>query len=725
MNLKVKTYAEAVEATENKNEYDITKCFDNIKPLVWSEDNINKIASKMREVIEYYEYDHDGYHYRHYRADYAENLVKKCSESKGWIDRMFSCHPNYIPEKHMIVLTGEYCREVDRNKIYRFFEWVKEMVDDMFEEKSKANLKKEVEWVNPFTGEVIYYTYGELDEFCNKLSKIGYPNTVDALSNYTHKADCTTIIKEVTEIKNFRDETVQLFDGSDIAFSCIKAMADIEKGYNEFLNLRATYKTVLKSIKEAIEKSGVKKAYGYNISSAFVLSKEEEKELSRIRDFIYIMENYAEQKVSAKLASNINESWYEEIRAVEGQKTTKIIGKFAKAIGLDKIKDIRLVTEYDNSGTPHERQRDFGWNRKYAEYCDAINPLKVKQWTCISVNPIDYIRMSMGKGWASCHTIDKINKDDRSSTYEGCYSAGTLSYMLDDCTVEMYVVSENYRGNDYELQDKIHRCNFHLGHGKIVQGRVYPDGRDSSSFPNISTEMREIFCRVISECLNIPNYWTINKGVSACMEIAYKDEDALNYPDWENYNDCVAIRVGSTETKINHEPIVIGATAKCVCCGDDLYEADYIMCEDCRNVCRCSYCGDLIYTEREDYICIERDYEGVYYYCCERCAERDGWVKMYDKTWAYKNDDIFYDAYYGNYYYCDDNDVIIAKDGNYFADYESAKNADYVYVKSHDEWYNVRKCEFCEECEQYVLISEFDYDTGMCMNCAKYAENEE
>ena len=138
-----------------------------------------------------------------------------------------------------------------------------------------------------------------------------------------------------------------------------------------------------------------------------------------------------------------------EIRPHAGEKTSRVINKICTYLGLNKHPD---------------------YNREYAKFADALNPLVIKCHTVLSLNPLDYLTMSFGNSWASCHTIDKNNKRGMPDNYSGCYSSGTISYMLDGSSMVLYTVDSKYDGDDYWTQSKINRQMFHWGEEKLVCG---------------------------------------------------------------------------------------------------------------------------------------------------------------------------------------------------------------------------------------------------------------
>ena len=126
-------------------------------------------------------------------------------------------------------------------------------------------------------------------------------------------------------------------------------------------------------------------------------------------NMFYHLSATADQYMSEETAEMFN-GINPEFHARAGQKTSRMANKLCAYIGLNRLPD---------------------YNREFAKYADALNPLKITRYTVLSVNPLDYLTMSFGNSWASCHTIDKNNKRGMPNSYEGMYSSGTISYMLD------------------------------------------------------------------------------------------------------------------------------------------------------------------------------------------------------------------------------------------------------------------------------------------------------
>ena len=379
---------------------------------------------------------------------------------------------------------------------------------------------------------------------------------------------------------------------------------------------------------------------------------------------------------------------------VAGMKTSKAIGKICKYLGLDTIKDLKNKV---NPETGEVTQKDYGYNYQFAMCADAINPLKVSAITVISINPFDYWTMSFGTSWASCHTIDKENYDRRSNTYQGQYSAGTESYMLDDSSIVFYTIKPEYKGeteftSEEEMSDilknrtelwrvpKSRRMMFHLaddGNG-FVYGRLYPDARDGGD-TGLAAQFRNTFQKVISDCQNAPNLWVVNKGTVGSDVV---DSNGHHYRDYLSYGDCGYCYRKDTPKKI----VYIGHNAICPECGQWHDKEDNILCWDCSEdyFATCAECGDHIMEGDDECIyCADTDE----YYCCESCAERAD-VHWCDNAYEYHHIDYcFWDDWNDEWVYGEPD--VVTEDGYKYRSSDDAIEAGYYFDGERGEWYKV------------------------------------
>ena len=394
----------------------------------------------------------------------------------------------------------------------------------------------------------------------------------------------------------------------------------------------------------------------------------------------------------------INET-FPFVKAHEGEKTSRVINKICKHFGLDKNPE---------------------YNVNFTRFADAINPLAITRWTILSINPIDFLTMSFGYKWASCHTIDKTNlRHTNGRHYEGQYSGGTLSYMLDGVSFVMYTVDGSYTGKNYELQDKIQRQMFHFGKGKLIQGRLYPMDQEGSDLQGTNeckemyAQFRAIAQRVISECFGFTNLWKNVKGTSECEKVTYSC--GVHYRDYLCYSNCNVSYLKGEDGSINTERITIGADPICPECGSRHDTQDCIVCPDCLDRCTCEECGSVIDEDSYDTIIID----GMAF-CDSECAERYGYRHCEnDDEWHHiDSDNVYYDDYTEEYFYDRYGEHIATEDGRHFASAFNARQAGYAETDC-GEWYSEDEVFYCEDCGRYVHVDEWNSELGICNDCAE------
>ena len=377
---------------------------------------------------------------------------------------------------------------------------------------------------------------------------------------------------------------------------------------------------------------------------------------------------------------------FPQIHAHNGEKTSRVANRICKYLGYDKHPD---------------------YNREYAKFADALSPLKIKRHTVISLHPLDYLTMSFGNSWASCHTIDKQNRRGMPNAYEGQYSSGTMSYMLDSSSIVFYTVDKTYNGTEYYTQPKINRQMFHWGEDKLVQGRLYPQSCDSS--PEEYTPYRNIMQQIMSIIFDFPNLWSCHKGARNASE--YIISQGTHYTDYEYIDNCVLSRIKGIE---NENTFVVGARPICIECGDRHDTEENISCCAASKQ-ECYHCGRVI-DEEDGYWIDDRFYCNDCVCTCARCGS------------AYAVSDTTYVSGYGDV--CDDclDDYFVQCEecGEYVAVDEA------TYIESEREYYcNDCISEYFVECDKCgELIRQYDVeihpDTGafICSDCYEELKEE-
>ena len=177
----------------------------------------------------------------------------------------------------------------------------------------------------------------------------------------------------------------------------------------------------------------------------------------------------------------------------------------------------------------HKVDKLPNYNRLFAQYADMVSGLKRKVKFYISLNPLDYLTMSFGNSWASCHTIDRENERNMPSSYRGMHCGGTMSYMLDKTSIITYV--HDHATEDHE-EGKIYRNMFHFDNGTLIQGRVYPQGNDGLT--DLYKEFRRIMQIELSKMMGIADDWYRRARRCDSNTQTY----GVHYPDYLNFDGC-------------------------------------------------------------------------------------------------------------------------------------------------------------------------------------------
>lgn len=398
-----------------------------------------------------------------------------------------------------------------------------------------------------------------------------------------------------------------------------------------------------------------------------------------IYDFFYYLANYATRTISEETAKHINRIM-PNIRAHAGQKTSRVVNKICVYLGLDKAD---------------------GYNREFAKYADSLSPMVIKRHTILSLNPLDYLTMSFGNSWASCHTIDKENKRDMPNNYSGCYSSGTISYMLDKVSMVLYTVDASYDGDEYWTQPKINRQMFHYGEEKLVQARLYPQDNDGAD--DVYAPYRNVVQNIISEIFGFPNLWTLSKGREAASR--YIISRGTHYRDYQHYNNCTLSAIKGSENK---EYITVGARPICIECGERHDVAENI--NHCNEGHICEECGRRV--SDDDVVWINGDP-----YCRDCCSYCDCCEEYHlgRSTWIRYSDTYVCDHCRNNYYtYCEICEEYVHNDDSYYI----AEEDRYVCEDCLHEHYF-----YCEDCGEYYRREDmevWDRYLSLCPDC--YAE---
>lgn len=369
--------------------------------------------------------------------------------------------------------------------------------------------------------------------------------------------------------------------------------------------------------------------------------------------FLDSLKYIAARTIDEYTANKINDMM-PNIRAHAGEKTSRVINKICTYLGFSKLEN---------------------YNKEFAKYADSLSPLKITRHTILSINPLDYLTMSFGNSWASCHTIDKANKRDMPNSYEGQFSSGTVSYMLDETSMVFYTVDASYNGTEYWNEPKINRQMFHYGEDKLIQGRLYPQSND---YGGDYTTSRNIVQKIIADIYEFANLWTVKKGTETIREYVYSQ--GTHYLDYIHFDKCTLSRKKGSE---NEAFITIGSKPICIECGDTHNVSQSINCCNIPNVTICECCGCVI--EYESDIC----WVGDYAYCCD-CVEYCERCNEYHRTESHyiNSENRYVCEWCCNEYYC------------------TCVECGEVVSTDEAHWHEAEGCYICDDCYNELTENE-------------------
>ena len=632
------------------------------------EETISRLSDQAEHLLHAYDYDTT--------REALKKIFLEWADKKGWMVAAFSKHPFYNGN-FQIVIPAKLKRPIDQTKIQEFKNWAKDSYSEII---SKEQLM------------IGLHTYADYKKAKEKLS-----NLVDCMN---------------------------------------PAMTYKGRTYDEISNEYLRMSRRLNEVEEVHSMS--------HRGKTIYISRESADKLIYFTSVINTIDQYADGEdikiLTGRRLEKINDfltSGGFNTRALEGQKIVKFVGKLLKEVGLNKVTNITTEMWQTPDGTTHQREKDMGYNYHFPLLGDAINPHDYEREIIISFNPIDYWTSSFGYKWASCHTIDKENiRGVGSNNHQGCYSGGTESYMLDPSTVVMYVRPTEEQLKEIgeedltmEEQSKFKRCLFFLGEDKIVQSRVYPDGRDGGD-EGLAGQFRAIMQEVISTIYDVPNMWVLRKGTGACEEVIDETDAEINYKDWKNYSDCNVSYMKRVNGNRNDKMIEVGCEQIiCPNCGKLHNNSEHITCTNCYEhrvvIGTCEVCGDEIY---ESY---NIQTEDGHIYCCEGCARSAGYVQALDgdEEWVWVlEDETRRCEWNGNRYVeadWEDDSVEVRSTGAWYHNHLVCEDDLNTYCEYNGEWERASYAQYFEDSKIFFSTALTPIEDYITTEDGKYFETAE
>lgn len=294
-------------------------------------------------------------------------------------------------------------------------------------------------------------------------------------------------------------------------------------------------------VASAERKANIKKLDNFDLASGATATS-----YARYRHFIDYT-NYFANGANSQLCQDISRDGL-ELKA--GTKTSRAFNKMCVHYGIDKAAD---------------------YNKLFAQYADLVTCATKQLYFVISVNPLDYLTMSIGESWTSCHSIKGRNG------FGGMACGGCMSYLLDSTSIITYVVN-NLDAPIYK-SGKIYRQMYHYGNDLLIQSRLYPQGNDGAT--NLYQKFRAFMQEEFGELIGLEhNKW--NDSVGGGIPNSFGRHIGFQYNDFSHRECSVSYPTEKAKRFVGFvSPITIGHESICPCCGKRQETRSRISHENC------------------------------------------------------------------------------------------------------------------------------------------------
>lgn len=266
-----------------------------------------------------------------------------------------------------------------------------------------------------------------------------------------------------------------------------------------------------------------------------------------------------------------------EIKIAHGCRVTRVIGKLAKAFGIDE-----------------------GFEEFRIAHSMVLNQKELKGNLCLSIHPMDYFTMSDNNcDWSSCM-----------SWYEnGCYRMGTVEMMNSPMVIVAYLTaSENMSvPGGFTWNSKKWRELYIVNSNIITNVKAYPYKNENLT-KTVIAWLKELAEKAgIAKYDEVPFFWKYGyQGESPRLHdsgIRLEPQTASMYNDFESdAGQWSYLREDAAEDQTYY--IQYSGETECVCCGETGRYFDgegTLVCDECEEITYCDDCGDRIYDGDETY----------------------------------------------------------------------------------------------------------------------------
>lgn len=276
--------------------------------------------------------------------------------------------------------------------------------------------------------------------------------------------------------------------------------------------------------------------------------------------------------VKGNLSYPIPHVWEE---LVPSEESLKILTEVIKMRGVQKgMKNSRLIQKLLKTWDK-QIMEDSVISRKYNDWVDTITDHQEEYDFVLSLNPADYLLMSHGNSWSSCHIINP-SISHGGNDYAGQYKGGCLSYLTDNCGLISYIVPKNSDRAKISLIPKISRQMFFFtpSGNDFLQSKMYPGG-ESGMHAFFKGIIEGILDEIASPDVKVPREYDNFMGFNL------QTKGRLHYPDYNHIpmSESAFSTVSDRYRTVNLE---LGNKAYCLKCGsEELTSPGRLHCSRC------------------------------------------------------------------------------------------------------------------------------------------------
>ena len=300
-----------------------------------------------------------------------------------------------------------------------------------------------------------------------------------------------------------------------------------------------------------------------------------------------------------------------------GCRITKLVRKIFEFCELETGERVNATTIRDG---------DSSFDKVYAVFSDCLSELTVEKITLLSVHFNDFMLMSNGNSWSSCHFINSHNifHEHTGQSVHGEYKQGCLSYALDAPSMILYTLPATYEGEEYYRTPKLNRMCCQYENGVLITGKCYPNNENG-----LITRYRNILQQVISQCGEFPNLWTFSKSTKKIEMFVRTEPGSAHYPDYSYEKQKPTVSLCRNITLDLDNPMTIGNKAYCLFCSKEINNdrRSWLQCKNHEVKMVCSACGkrtDLLNNIRGEKYCDDCTFFCTWHNEREPITERHG-----------------------------------------------------------------------------------------------------